>query len=182
MQIITICGLPNRNGGLSTSDTGRATELRDGWNDALCRAKATEDAYKEADQRAMHLILKICSAAGFCNLDEADIKAEFSMHNYDNIQSKSQVLIAMLQNPKIHPKLAFEASGLFIDPESAYTQSMEYYKEQQKLLEEKEKRMAITANADKNSGERTPANTDEKPMSNPILKASSKENESSEKN
>lgn len=182
MQIITICGLPNRNGGLSTSDTGRATELRDGWNDALCRAKATEDAYKEADQRAMHLILKICSAAGFCKLDEADIKAEFSMHNYDNIQSKSQVLIAMLQNPKIHPKLAFEASGLFIDPESAYTQSMEYYKEQQKLLEEKEKSMAITANAGGNKEQRSSENTDEKPMSNPILKASSKENESSEKN
>ena len=179
MQIITICGLPNRNGGLSTSDTGRATELRDGWNDALCRAKATEDAYKEADQRAMHLILKICSAAGYCKLDEADIQAEFSMHNYDNIQSKSQVLIAMLQNNKIHPKLAFEASGLFIDPESAYTMSMEFYEEEKRKLEEQ---MATTANADSNIEQRSSENTDGKPMSNPILKASAKQNESSEKN
>lgn len=183
MQIITICGLPNRNGGLSTSDTGRATELRDGWNDALCRAKATEDAYKEADQRTMHLILKICSAAGFCDLKESDIEPEFSMHNYDNIQSKSQVLISMLQNEKIHPKLAFEASGLFIDPEAAYKQSMEYYDEQKKLAEERQAQIqAITgANPDEDSEQRSSENA-QKPMSNPITKASNKINERSEKN
>jgi hypothetical protein len=36
----------------------------------------------------------------------------------------------MLQQPKIHPRLAFESSGLFIDPESAYSLSMKYYDEQ----------------------------------------------------
>ena len=176
MQIITICGLPNRNGGSSVSDTGRATELRDGWNDALCRAKDTEGAYKEADRKAMHIILKICSNTGFCHLKESDIEAEFSMHNYDNIQSKSQVLIAMLQNPKIHPKLAFEASGLFIDPESAYKVSMDYYEEQQKLLAEQ--MMATTADkADENSEQGSSKNAQyQKPMSNPISKEASKEN------
>lgn len=179
MQIITICGLPNRNGGTSTSDTGRATELRDGWTDALCRAKSTEGAYKESDKNAMRIILKICSMAGFVDLNEADIEAEFSMHNYDNIQSKSQVLIAMLQQEKLHPKLAFECSGMFIDPESAYNQSMEYYEEQKKLaLEEQQKLMANTPDmGEDNSEERTSKNpTEEKPMSNPIIKATSKEN------
>ena len=38
----------------------------------------------------------------------------------------------MLQQPKIHPRLAFESSGLFIDPESAYSLSMKYYEEQKK--------------------------------------------------
>ena len=36
----------------------------------------------------------------------------------------------MLQQPKIHPRLAFESSGLFIDPERAYAISKEYYEEQ----------------------------------------------------
>ena len=179
MQIITICGLPNRNGNnSSTSDTGRASELRDGWNDALCRAKATEDAYKEADQKAMHLILKICSMAGFVDLKESDVEAEFSMHNYDNIQSKSQVLVAMLQQQMIHPKLAFEACGLFIDPESAYKQSMEYYeeqKEEQRKLQEEQAKMAITAKENSEQRSSKNANEEKKQMSNPILKGASKE-------
>ena len=32
--MLTICGMPNRNGGSSTSDTGSAVLLRDGWSDA----------------------------------------------------------------------------------------------------------------------------------------------------
>jgi hypothetical protein len=38
----------------------------------------------------------------------------------------------MLQQPKIHPRLAFESSGLFIDPERAYSISKEYHEEQSK--------------------------------------------------
>ena len=37
--ILTICGMPNRNGGSSTSDTGSAVLLRDGWSLAESRAK-----------------------------------------------------------------------------------------------------------------------------------------------
>ena len=32
--ILTICGMPNRNGGSSTSDTGSAVIMRDGWSAA----------------------------------------------------------------------------------------------------------------------------------------------------
>lgn len=181
MEIITICGLPNRNGGSSTSDTGRGVELRDGWSDALCRAKATEDAYKESDKKAMRVILKICSMDNFVELKVSDIEAKFSMHNYDNIQSKSQVLIAMLQNNMIHPKLAFEASGLFIDPESAYKISMEWHKEQEEKALEQQKMLlaqqAKTADkADSNNEQRSSKNADGKEISNPISKEASKEN------
>jgi hypothetical protein len=42
----------------------------------------------------------------------------------------------MLQQNKIHPRLAFQHSGLFTDPESAYQLSKEYAEEQeQKALE-----------------------------------------------
>ena len=56
---------------------------------------------------------------------------KFTRRNYEAIQSKSQVLISMLKEPKIHPQLAFQHSGMFSDSESAYTMSMKYYKEQQ---------------------------------------------------
>jgi hypothetical protein len=41
----------------------------------------------------------------------------------------------MLNNSKIHPKLAFQYSGLFSDPEDAYRISIEYAEEQQKKME-----------------------------------------------
>lgn len=169
-QINVICGLPNRNGGLSTSDTGRAVELRDGFVSAEQKAKSSETIYKKADKNALKIIFKICKARKYLNLKIQDVDSKFTRRNYENLQSKSQVLIAMLQQNKLHPKLAFTCSGMFTDPEEAYTMSMEYYDEQQKLLEE---RMAKTAPADENSGERTPTNAknESKEISNPILKS-----------
>ena len=38
----------------------------------------------------------------------------------------------MLNNPKIHPELAFQYCGMFSDPASAYLQSKAYYDEQMK--------------------------------------------------
>lgn len=40
--VLTICGMPNRNGGSSTSDTGSAVIMRDGWSAAEARAKDSE--------------------------------------------------------------------------------------------------------------------------------------------
>lgn len=179
-QIIVICGLPNRNGALSTSDTGKAVTLRDGWEDALCRARDTERAYKQSDKNALKIILKICKIKHFCDLNVSDIEAQFTMHNYENLQSKSQVFISMLQNEKVHPKLAFDVSGMFIDPESAYKMSMEYYEEEQKKAEEKAKeiadRKAITANADNDNEQGSSKTANEKQISNPILKTAEKQN------
>jgi hypothetical protein len=65
----------------------------------------------------------------------SDIEPHFTRRNYENIASKSQVLIAMLNNPKIHPELAFQYCGMFSDPASAYLQSKAYYDEQMKKWE-----------------------------------------------
>lgn len=133
--ILTICGMPNRNGGSSTSDTGAAVLLRDGWSLAEARAKDSELMFKRSEQNVLKLILKICREtvgvpAEVCALRLKDIALQFTRRNYEAIQSKSQVLVSMLQQPKIHPRLAFESSGLFVDPERAYSTSMEYYEEQ----------------------------------------------------
>ena len=134
--VLTICGMPNRNGGSSTSDTGAAVLLRDGWSLAEARAKDSEHSFKKSEKRMLKLVLRICRDLGDLQLYLKDISLKFTRRNYEAIQSKSQVLIAMLQEPKIHPQLAFESSGMFVDSESAYTLSMKYYEEQQeKALE-----------------------------------------------
>lgn len=129
--ILTICGMPNRNGGSSTSDTGAAVLLRDGWSLAEARAKDSEHIFKKSEKKMLKLVLRICrDLADGIDLHLKDIDMKFTRRNYEAIQSKSQVLISMLEQPKIHPLLAFEHSGLFTDPESAYALSMKYYEEQ----------------------------------------------------
>jgi SPP1 family phage portal protein len=133
--ILTICGVPNRNGGSSTSDTGSAVILRDGWEAAEARAKATEEIFKSAEREFLKIVLRILRDTVGTKLRLSDITPHFTRRNYDNIASKSQVLIAMLNNPKIHPEVAYASCGMFPDPESAYLQGMAYYEEQMKKWE-----------------------------------------------
>ena len=128
--VLTICGMPNRNGGSSTSDTGSAVLLRDGWSLAESRAKDSELMFKRSEKETLRLVLKLCGGLADLDLKLKDIDMKFTRRNYDNIQSKSQVLVSMLQQSKVHPLLAFTHCGLFSDPESAYTMSNEYYEEQ----------------------------------------------------
>lgn len=48
--VLTICGMPNRNGGTSTSDTGSAVIMRDGWSAAEARAKDSELMFKKSER------------------------------------------------------------------------------------------------------------------------------------
>nr|DAD70999.1 MAG TPA: Portal [Siphoviridae sp. ct5d86] len=128
--MLTICGMPNRNGSKSTSDTGAAVVLRDGWSDAEARAKDSENVFKRAEKKMLKLVLRICEDLRDSTLHLRDIDMKFTRRNYEAIQSKSQVLISMLQEPKIHPQLAFQHSGMFSDAESAYAMSMKYYEDE----------------------------------------------------
>ena len=142
--VLTICGMPNRNGGSSTSDTGSAVLLRDGWSLAEARAKDSELMFKKSEQEVLKLILRIIRdtqglSDALYGLKLKNISMQFTRRNYENVQSKSQVLVSMLGQTKIHPRLAFEHCGLFSDPENAYQTSMEYYDEQMKKIEPIEK-------------------------------------------
>ena len=148
--ILSICGMPNRNGGSSTSDTGAAVILRDGWSAAECRAKDSETIFKESEQIALKLVLRIIKdSRGLSDeiyrLRLKDIDCKFTRRNYDNIQSKSQVLVSMLQQENIHPRLAFTSCGLFSDPENAYQMSMEFVEERAKKALEIAKQVSANA-------------------------------------
>ena len=141
--VLTICGMPNRNGGSSTSDTGAAVIMRDGWSLAESRAKDSELMFKKSEYEVLKLILRILRDSEGVSDDLSKLKLknlsmQFTRRNYENIQSKAQVLVSMLQQNKIHPRLAFATSGAFTDPESAYQMSMEYFDEQEKKVIETE--------------------------------------------
>lgn len=138
--VLTICGIPNRNGGSSTSDTGSAVIMRDGWESAEAAMKSVENEFKRSERRFLKLVLRILRDMVGTNLSLKDIEIKFSRRNYDNLQTKSQVLTTLLNNPKVHPELAFTHAGMFLDPEGAYLQSKEWWEEnERKELEEMER-------------------------------------------
>lgn len=129
--ILTICGMPNRNGGTSTSDTGSAVIMRDGWSAAEARAKDTELMFKQSEKLTLRLVLRICRDLSDLDLNLFSFEVRFTRRNYENIVEKANVLTTMLANPKIAPQLAFIHCGMFSDPQIAYAMSVEYMKEQE---------------------------------------------------
>lgn len=152
--IITITGIPNRNGGSSTSDNGVAVQLRDGWQAAEARAKGVETMFKEAEAKTLKLILRILRDTTGTSLKLSNIDVHFTRRNYENIASKSQVLVAMLNNAKIHPELAFQSCGMFPDPESAYMQSKEWWEQNEKKEAEEYDRYVKELGDDENTVQR----------------------------
>lgn len=134
--VLTICGMPNRNGGSSTSDTGSAVIMRDGWSAAEARAKDSELMFKKSERIFLKVVLNICRTLAGMDLKVCNVEIRFTRRNYENILQKAQVLDLMLKNNKIHPRLAFEHCGLFVDSDLAYTLSAEYAEEQEQKAQE----------------------------------------------
>ncbi len=130
--VLTICGMPNRNGGSSTSDTGSAVIMRDGWSAAEARAKDTELMFKKSEKEFLKLTLRICDDLSGLDLKMSSIEIRFTRRNYENITEKANVLVSMLNNPKIAPQLAFIHCGMFSDPQIAWATSKAYMEEQEK--------------------------------------------------
>lgn len=128
--VLTICGMPNRNGGSSTSDTGTAVVMRDGWKVAENRAKDTELMFRKAEREFLKTVLFIVNTLSGTEIKPSNIRIKFTRQNHENILEKTQVLAALLGTGKVHPKYAFELSGLFSEPDLACQESMQYESEQ----------------------------------------------------
>lgn len=127
--VVNICGMPSRqSGGGSTSDTGAAVLLRDGWTLAESHAKSYELQFKRAERQFLRTVLSICDQSGdtSINLRLKDIELTFNRRNYENIQVKSQVLTTMLSNKWVHPETAYKSCGMFTDPEAEYLKALRW--------------------------------------------------------
>ena len=129
--ILTICGMPSQGNGQSVSANNGAILIQNGWSQAEARAKSSETMFKGSEKTMLNLVFKICRTIGEDGIDlkTSDVDCKSTRTNYENVQVKAQVLCEMLNTPRVHPKLAFEACGLFSDPENAYLISEEHYKE-----------------------------------------------------
>lgn len=122
--ILTICAMPNRNGGSSTSDTGIAVVYRDGWSAAETWQKKYEVVYKRAEREFLSVCCAIFDKVGGPKLNPSDIEVKFTRKNYENIYQKAQVFDLLSKNEFIAKRYPFILSGLFPDPEEAYKESL----------------------------------------------------------
>lgn len=125
-SVLTICAMPNRNGGGSTKDTGVAVIYRDGWSAAETRAKKIEMTFKKSEREFLKLALSILRTSGGLDLNFSDLEIKFTRRNYEGIAAKAEVFDKLSNNPKLAPRLAFIVSNLFTDPEEAYRESLPF--------------------------------------------------------
>lgn len=114
--ILQIVGMPNRNGGSSTSDTGAAVILRDGWSAAESRAVKREIIFKSSERRFLKLAVTVCNAVGGTNLMVQNIGIQFPRRNYTNDSANVSNLVTMLSSDWVRPEFAYEHSNLTPDP------------------------------------------------------------------
>lgn len=134
---LTICGMPNRNGGTSTSDTGSAVYLRDGHSEAELRAMNTQTMWEESEKDFLRVVLFIMNQVESINFTENDIVPHFNRQNTVNLQSKTQSFSEMMASNWISLDWALKMSGLPFDVESCYEDGMKWHEEQeQKRIQE----------------------------------------------
>ena len=123
--ILTICGLPNRNGGSSTSDTGAAVSLRDGWQTASAHANSIESMFKRSEKQFLRIALNILNTKVGLKLKVEHIEAKFARRHTDNILTKVQAMVQLL-DAGIAPEIAIATAGIWNDPTDVAIQSKKY--------------------------------------------------------
>lgn len=133
--VLTICGMPNRNGGSSTSDNKGAVVLRDGWSAAATAVKETKQYFESAERRTLSMVLEAFNIYRDAvqpnrkKLTLEDIDIHFDEGEYENMLEKSQVFATLLNTGYVHPKDAFAFSNITNDTEAAYINGKEYHDE-----------------------------------------------------
>ena len=125
-QVLAICGMPtSTKGGTSTSDTGAAVFLRDGWSQCEARARDTELLFKKSEKQFLRLVLSIIRGVKNVDLSLSEVDCKFTRRQHDALLTKTQSLLQMLQ-AGLAPEVAIATSGLFNDPMDVALESKEY--------------------------------------------------------
>ena len=151
--VLQIVGMPSQSdGNTSDSSNNGAVVLRNGWQGAETRAEDFEAMFKLPETEMLQVVSVICDGLADFAFDPSDVDIKFTRHSYDNLLSKSQTLTTMLASDKIHPRCAYEASGLFTDTEEAYQMGIKWFeqiqREQQRQAEMQMKQNTEKVNAD----------------------------------
>lgn len=136
--VLTICSMPNRNGGTSTSDNGLAVIYRDGWTSAETAGKTSQQMIDKSELQMLKLVLRILANVGDVEIPIRAIKIDFTRNHYENLETKTLVLTQLLSNDKVNPLTAYEVCGLFADPNKKYIEGMKWFEEQSTNTKETE--------------------------------------------
>lgn len=134
--VLEICGMPNRNGGSSTSDNKGAVVLRDGWSAAATAVKETRQYFEASERQMLTMALRAFNIYRDTieperkPLDMSEIDIHFDEGEYENMLEKSQVFATLINSGYVHPRDAFAFSNITNDPEAAYIQGKMYHDEQ----------------------------------------------------
>ena len=116
--VLRIVGMPSNIGGAaSTSDTGIAVTLRDGWSLTETRAKDYEVTFCRSERAFLSMACGVLRRTCGVDVRPSDVEINFTRRNYENTQGKAQVYVTLVQNG-VPPTLAAEVSGIAPDPEA----------------------------------------------------------------
>lgn len=127
----TIVSMPNVSATNTSGDNGLAVVYRNGWEGAYESALTDQKAIDRSEFMALKLMLEICEKTNTLSAPLKALNIDYTRQHYENMATKSQVLISMLNSPLIHPKDSFEVCGLFYDPNKKYMNGQEWYKQNQ---------------------------------------------------
>lgn len=124
-----IVAMPTVSANSSGGDNGLAVLYRNGWEGAYQSATTDEKAIDASEFMALRLMLEICEGTNTISIPLRAVNIDYTREHYENMSAKVSSLIAMLNNDKIHPKVAYEVSGLFYDPNKKFLEGMEWYEQ-----------------------------------------------------
>lgn len=153
LSILAIPTKQNNTGG----DTQGAVQLRNGWDFSKTRAKLKDPLVKSAEKRLAMVVLNVLRVAGNgLNLTVRDFDVQINHSPQDNMYTKSQTLLQLLQCG-IHPLVAIKTVGLWGDAEKTFLLSKPYVDNLWKTIddveeqERKAQEIASQMNSDQNS-------------------------------
>ena len=120
-KLLIIQGIANREGS-SGHETGKATELRNGYIDSEKRAELSEPIFKKAEKQFLRILLYMLNVKGQSTLKVSDIEIKISRSKMDNMLTKAETLQMLLQSG-IFPERAIKSVGFFADPEQVSIES-----------------------------------------------------------
>lgn len=138
-RMLTIASVPDRRASAG-GNTGQALIIGEGWVMAESAAKAFELMFVKSEKQFLKIVLRICKDTINCNHEVKNIKLhdidiKFTRNKTDNLLTKTQGLMNMLQ-AGIHPRIAISHCGLFSDPEQVYQDSKPYLEKMNSTGEE----------------------------------------------
>ncbi len=125
-QMLYKCSMPSTTkGGSSTSDTGTAVYLRDGYQMADTAARNTQDLFEISNRRFDKVVLKILQMQNGFDLKLEDFELKLERNSTSNLLVKSQAAMTMKQLG-LAPEIALGRSGLSNDPLNDIALSRQY--------------------------------------------------------